>query len=61
MLVFTSTDKCTTVTASAKCLNDGIRLSMPVYGSIKTKRKGATIYVSDKTGVIGTVKKKPQA
>ena len=61
MLVFTSKDKCTTVTASAKLLNAGIRLSMPVYGSIKTKRKGATIYVSDKTGVIGSVKKKPHA
>ena len=61
MLVFTSRDKCTTVTASAKYLNSGIRLSMPVYGSIKTKRRGATIYVSDKTGVIGSVKKKPHA
>ena len=61
MLIFTSRDKCTTVTASAKDLNSGIRLSMPVYGSIKTKRRGATIYVSDKTGVIGSVEKKPHA
>lgn len=57
MLVFTSKNKDTTITASAKNMNAGIRLSMYVGGSIKTKRKGAKIYVFDDTGMIGTVVK----
>ena len=57
MLVFTSNNTDTTVTATAKNMNAGIRLSMYVEGSIKTERKGAKIYVSDETGIIGTVSK----
>lgn len=55
MLVFTSNDKSTTVTATPKNLNTGIRLAMFVEGPIKTNRQGQVVYVSDNTGVIGTV------
>jgi hypothetical protein len=61
MLVFTSNNKDTTVTASVKNMNAGIRLSMHVEGPIKTKRKGSIIYVSDDNGLIGTVVKRVSA
>ena len=55
MLVFTSLNNETTVTANSKNLNAGIRISMRVEGSIKTMRQGRVIFVYDDTGMIGTV------
>lgn len=56
MLVFTSLDNETTVTAAtSKLLNAGIRMSMHVEGPIKRKRQGLMIFVYDDTGTLGTV------
>ena len=56
MLVFTSLDNETTITAAtSKLLNAGIRMSMYVEGPIKRKRQGIMMFVYDDTGILGTV------